>query len=250
MGWALSMFFVGIALDHSNIFPDHPCGKTQLGERNYTVCFAVFSVLMSCAFITATQFRFANEGARDIPLSQVKDKVIQKVQRKVSKRKKYNRDQMVESSDDEDYTPQEPEHIDTTQQNGIPKSDSCEKKLQISLKSEEGVDQPEHPDMISDVTDSRSPYIPRGKMGQSGTMPEWFTVLRLFGTPHYGAMLYLGWYMGFGIGLVFTFLFWHLQDLGGAPTLFGVASVINHLSEILAYFFSKKLILSIGKYCI
>jgi hypothetical protein len=28
-------------------------------------------------------------------------------------------------------------------------------------------------------------------------------------------------WMGCGVGLVFTFLFWHLQDLGGSPTLFG-----------------------------
>jgi len=61
-------------------------------------------------------------------------------------------------------------------------------------------------------------------------------------------MLFLTWFMGFGVGLVFTFLFWHLQDLHGTPTLFGIASVINHVSEILAYFFSKKLINSIGKH--
>lgn len=52
--------------------------------------------------------------------------------------------------------------------------------------------------------------------------------------------------MGFGIGLVFTFLFWHLQDLGGTPTLFGVASVINHISEIWAYFFSLNVIKQYG----
>lgn len=52
--------------------------------------------------------------------------------------------------------------------------------------------------------------------------------------------------MGFGIGLIFTFLFWHLQDYGGSPTLFGVASVINHISEIFAYFFSFRLITQIG----
>lgn len=57
-GWALAMFFVAIALDHSHIFPDHPCGSQQIGERNYTVCFAVFSVLMACAFLAATQLRF------------------------------------------------------------------------------------------------------------------------------------------------------------------------------------------------
>ena len=52
--------------------------------------------------------------------------------------------------------------------------------------------------------------------------------------------------MGFGVGLVFTFLFWHLQDLGGTPTLYGLASVINHISEIGAYFFSIDLIKRFG----
>jgi hypothetical protein len=71
--------------------------------------------------------------------------------------------------------------------------------------------------------------------------------------------------MGCGVGLVFTFLFWHLQDLGGSPTLFGenseiieclrkiffslslgVASVINHTSELFAYFFLHELIHRLG----
>ncbi|KAL3205465.1 hypothetical protein MRX96_040833 [Rhipicephalus microplus] len=77
-------------------------------------------------------------------------------------------------------------------------------------------------------------------------LPEWFAVLRSFATVRYGAFLVVTWFMGFGIGLVFTFLFWHLQDLGGTPTLFGVASVINHVSEIFAYFFSFRFIRQIG----
>ena len=48
--------------------------------------------------------------------------------------------------------------------------------------------------------------------------------------------------------MIFTFLFWHLQDLGGSPTLFGVASVINHVSELLAYFLTGSLILRYGAY--
>lgn len=36
------------------------------------------------------------------------------------------------------------------------------------------------------------------------------------------------------------------QDIDGSPTLFGVASVINHISEIFAYFFSFKLITQLG----
>lgn len=59
LGWGLAMFFVGIALDHSTAFPDHPCGPMGK-EKNYTICFATFSVLMGAALITATQVGFMN----------------------------------------------------------------------------------------------------------------------------------------------------------------------------------------------
>jgi hypothetical protein len=36
------------------------------------------------------------------------------------------------------------------------------------------------------------------------------------------------------------------QEFGGSPTLFGIASVINHLSEMAAYFYSFKIISKIG----
>lgn len=55
LGWGLAMFFVGIALDHSTAFSTHPCGGPQRYEKNYTICFATFSVLMGAALITATQ---------------------------------------------------------------------------------------------------------------------------------------------------------------------------------------------------
>lgn len=57
LGWGLAMFFVGIALDHSTAFPDHPCGPDPR-EKNYTICFATFSVLMGAALICATQISF------------------------------------------------------------------------------------------------------------------------------------------------------------------------------------------------
>jgi len=57
LGWGLAMFFVGIALDHSTSFPEHPCGPDDK-EKNYTICFATFSVLMGAALITATQITF------------------------------------------------------------------------------------------------------------------------------------------------------------------------------------------------
>ncbi|KAI5740362.1 hypothetical protein M8J76_003062 [Diaphorina citri] len=77
-------------------------------------------------------------------------------------------------------------------------------------------------------------------------IPEWVTVLKHFQNVKCASFIFVSWFMGFGIGLIFTFLFWHLQDYGGSPTLFGVASVINHISEIFAYFFSFKLIRQIG----
>ena len=100
----------------------------------------------------------------------------------------------------------------------------------------------------TNVVSRPTPFVPRGKPGQAGTLPEWVSVIRHFANVKLGSMLFLTWFMGFGVGLVFTFLFWHLQDLHGTPTLFGIASVINHISEILAYFFSKKLIGKIGEW--
>jgi hypothetical protein len=42
-------------------------------------------------------------------------------------------------------------------------------------------------------------------------MPEWVTVLKQFANLKCGSFLFVSWFMGFGIGLIFTFLFWHLQ---------------------------------------
>jgi len=42
-------------------------------------------------------------------------------------------------------------------------------------------------------------------------IPEWVTVLKQFANLKCGSFLFVAWFMGFGIGLIFTFLFWHLQ---------------------------------------
>ncbi|XP_016301141.1 major facilitator superfamily domain-containing protein 6-B-like isoform X1 [Sinocyclocheilus anshuiensis] len=62
----------------------------------------------------------------------------------------------------------------------------------------------------------------------------------------YGTVLFVAWFMGFGYGFVFTFLYWHLEDLKGTPTLFGICSVLSHVSELAAYFISHKLIELVG----
>ncbi|XP_028837433.1 major facilitator superfamily domain-containing protein 6-A-like isoform X2 [Denticeps clupeoides] len=75
---------------------------------------------------------------------------------------------------------------------------------------------------------------------------RYVTLLKLLCSVRYSSVLFVAWFMGFGYGFVFTFLFWHLHDLKGTPTLFGVCSVLSHVSELAAYFTSHKLIELVG----
>ncbi|XP_066598677.1 major facilitator superfamily domain-containing protein 6 isoform X2 [Prorops nasuta] len=200
LGWGLAMFFVGIALDHSTAFPDHPCGPDPR-EKNYTICFAIFSVLMGAALITATQINF-----------------------------KY------------DVVVAEPEVVKP------PAEPTREEQLQSQLSQQ--LNLPGLQDSSGSTIEPPKAQPPEGKTKMfaqtTREIPEWVTVIKQFKDLKCASFLFVAWFMGFGIGLIFTFLFWHLQDYGGSPTLFGVASVINHISEIFAYFFSFKLIRQIG----
>lgn len=201
LGWGLAMFFVGIALDHSTAFPNHPCGPEKQ-EKNYAICFATFSVLMGAALITATQITFKYDDQIDT--------------------------------------------IDQTDKSAEPKS-TYEDELQNQL-----AEQLQLPSLAANPRDNFLPQQPalgaQTKMFAQTTreIPEWVTVISHFKDLKCASFLFVAFFMGFGIGLIFTFLFWHLQDYGGSPTLFGVASVINHISEIFAYFFSFRLITQIG----
>ncbi|XP_036417962.1 major facilitator superfamily domain-containing protein 6-A [Colossoma macropomum] len=75
---------------------------------------------------------------------------------------------------------------------------------------------------------------------------RYLELLRLLCGVRYSTVLFVAWFMGFGYGFVFTFLYWHLEDLNGTPTLFGVCSVLSHVSELAAYFTSHKLIELVG----
>lgn len=71
-------------------------------------------------------------------------------------------------------------------------------------------------------------------------------LLRLLCSVRYSSVLFVAWFMGFGYGFVFTFLYWHLEDLKGTTTLFGVCSILSHVSELAAYFTSHKFIELVG----
>ncbi|NWI11743.1 MFSD6 protein, partial [Crypturellus soui] len=80
---------------------------------------------------------------------------------------------------------------------------------------------------------------------QSQSFSFW-DLIKLLCSIQYSSVLFVAWFMGFGYGFVFTFLYWHLEDLNGTTTLFGVCSVLSHVSELTAYFFSHKLIELVG----
>lgn len=212
LGWGLAMFFVGIALDHSTAFPNHPCGPERQ-EKNYAICFATFSVLMGAALLTATQIRFKYEfGSENGGGQTAAEQQLAGQQTQAGQQAQAYEDEM---------------------QNQL----AAQLQLPALAVGGAGLSGPP-PAALGAQT----------KMFAQTTrdMPEWMTVIRQFRDIKCASFLFVAWFMGFGIGLIFTFLFWHLQDFGGSPTLFGVASVINHISEIFAYFFSFRLITQIG----
>ncbi|XP_030627787.1 major facilitator superfamily domain-containing protein 6-A [Chanos chanos] len=107
---------------------------------------------------------------------------------------------------------------------------------------------------LSEQQGSRTGPTGEGERDQaslaSGVQEEqfhyWDLIRQLLCSIHYSTVLFVAWFMGFGYGFVFTFLYWHLEDLKGSTTLFGVCSVLSHVSELAAYFTSHKLIELVG----
>ncbi|XP_030008792.1 major facilitator superfamily domain-containing protein 6-A isoform X1 [Sphaeramia orbicularis] len=91
-----------------------------------------------------------------------------------------------------------------------------------------------------------------GSSDQTPTSPDaaqvfhYSDLLKLLCSVRYSSVLFVAWFMGFGYGFVFSFLYWHLEDLKGTTTLFGVCSVLSHVSELAAYFTSHKFIELVG----
>ena len=55
--------------------------------------------------------------------------------------------------------------------------------------------------------------------GQYSSEPffgKWLSVVKLLWSYQYLSVLFVAWFMGFGIGLIFTFLFWYLQVCSSA----------------------------------
>ncbi len=176
---------------------------------------------MTCAFITATRFVFVYDGIREnIQLGQIGGQILKKAKKArevVQRPREFGHQQFVNEGEEgyDSYPPGGGYDGNTGYGQGGDQYGGgfTDKRVEINLQGENGVPPGGAVDDVSDgaATGFISTHIPRGMPGQSGTMPGWMTVIRRFGTIHYGAMLYLTWFMGFGVGLMFTFLFWHLQ---------------------------------------
>jgi len=180
--------------------------KVHERERNYTVCFASFTTFMVCTMVIATRLPFDYSNQES---------------------------QQSQPSETEKLSP-----TTSTYQPGVwnhPKPAPPPPGAPGHTASE-------------DMKDALKNLLGKSKVFAQTTrqIPEWMPVLRLFTNVKYAAFMFVAWFMGFGIGLIFTFLFWHLQDYGGTSTVFGMASVVNHISEMLAYFLSYPLIRKIG----
>lgn len=105
----------------------------------------------------------------------------------------------------------------------------------------------EIPQVVQEVSSPESSSDDAPVCPESNLQPFPFKDLfRIICGVRYGTVLFVAWFMGFGYGFVFTFLYWHLEDLKGTTTLFGICSVLSHVSELAAYFTSHKLIELVG----
>lgn len=116
--------------------------------------------------------------------------------------------------------------------------------------SKDGDYQQELPEEVGEAAEGAdSPRAPPEPTPLSPDAPQEFhysDLLKLLCTVRYSSVLFVAWFMGFGYGFVFSFLYWHLEDLKGTYTLFGVCSVLSHVSELAAYFASHKFIELVG----
>lgn len=229
LSWAITLLLVGMALDNATSIADHPCGP-HMRERSYTVCFVIFSLLMACAFLTATQFRFNYpKGSGEAANGATGQNLI------TSSTGENNGSVVTTTAGDASVG-----NIDqlyaTTQPRSIFNTGPPVNAPPPNAQQGDGKEKFEFLDKWKSAVFAQRTW----------EVPEWVNVFRQFKNSLHLTYLFITWFLGCGVGLVFTFLFWHLQDVGGTPTLFGICSVINHISEILAYFFSFSFIKRFG----
>lgn len=210
-GWAIAMALVGFALDRSTHFPSHPCAISS-SERNYRICFQTFAVLMCLACFLSTRLKgFPTKKSSSATANGSVGSCNQ-------------------------VTP------------GAHSQATVQRSTLIAMQTISSVQSTWQPHQQSNANALKETLLEKWRSAvfaqRSRQLPNWLMAMK---NRKFAALLLLACFMGFGVGLVFTFLFWHLQEIDGNPTLFGIASVINHLSEIGAYFHSFRYIRQYGR---
>jgi hypothetical protein len=141
---------------------------------------------MGCALIVATQFRFSYAD-EEIPLKSFKSQI-----NKITNSKYAQFDHKRLENEDED------------EENDF-NSDGPSKRKSSSNSVASAIRNPPAP---AEVEESKRQKYKR--------------LFKTCNNLKHMTFLFMVWFMGIGVGLVFTFLFWHLQDLGGTPALYGI----------------------------
>ena len=181
IGWGVAMFIMGIVLDHSR-FDDSKCDISDV-QRNYHVCFFVFAVLMFCAFLVATQVRKSHSD-------------------RANRRKNFHNNILLIAP-----TLQIPFKYsmvntnDSMAMNNLNGGPGGSQSQQAQKQREE--DQKEKLKKIAE----------KGRVfaQQLRSMPEFAAVFKAMANLRLFTFMVVAWVMGVGVGLIFTFLFWHLQ---------------------------------------
>lgn len=67
-------------------------------------------------------------------------------------------------------------------------------------------------------------------------IPAVMGTFKLFCSPHYASWLFVAFFMGVSNGVIWGFLYWHLENLGASQFLVGLGSVISCSSEAVMFF--------------
>ncbi|XP_077996786.1 major facilitator superfamily domain-containing protein 6-like [Glandiceps talaboti] len=71
-------------------------------------------------------------------------------------------------------------------------------------------------------------------------------LFKLLCTVNHISVLMVSFFMGTSTGLIFGFLYWHLENIGASQLLMGTASLVDTTSEIGTFFISHHIIATVG----
>ena len=182
VGWAVMMLVVGMALDNSTEFVNHPCGA-HIQERNYNVCFKIFAFLMSCACLVATQFNFeARTGSES--------------------------ETDAENAESNELNTRNPATNYTTGQQASTPANRQSNQFVSFASSQQANDGSNGKKRKFELLDQWKSGVWSQRFNRR---LEWLSLLKNIRNIKLIALISLAWFMGCGVGLVFSFLFWHLQ---------------------------------------